>query len=192
MRALMTLAFVFFVAAVAKADTMSITASGTWDGLAPTSPESAPDASWSFSFDVTTPLAPDDTATFTNFSFRLDGAPVATQASFLKFFDSKGSGLFDLGLADGDFLFLQGQQIFDAHGALIPGTYAADVSILAGSPFPGTVGSGDGTVVVSSINPGAAVPEPASIVGLATGLVTLATLGHRRNRPARHSLPPGS
>ena len=155
-----------------------ITASGTWNNLAPTSPESAPGASWSFSLDVTTPLAADDTAAFANFTFSLDGKAVATDASFLEFFDTAGNGLFDVGLADGDFLTLRGAQVFDDDGALIPGTYAARLSILATSS-PLSTGLGRGTVVVSEASdPGAAVPEPASAVGLATGLVALA--GFRR------------
>jgi hypothetical protein len=191
MRALMTLAFVFSVAAVAKADTVLITASGIWDGLAPTSPESAPGASWSFSLDVTTPLAGDDTATFSGFSFKLDHTPVATRATFLKFFDSQGLGLFDLGFADGEFLTLRGPQIFDPGGDLIPGTYSADLTIVAASSSPTSIGLGEGTVVVETIDP-SVVPEPSSIAGLATGLVALSALGVRRSRRARGSRQTGS
>jgi hypothetical protein len=174
MRALAALAFVLISAAAADADSFLITASGTWNGLAPTSPESAPGSSWSFSLDVTAPLSFDNTAAFSSFSFALDGTPVSTGASFLEFFDKASLGLFDLGLADGDFLTLSGAQVFDAAGELIPGSYAARISIFATSS---PIGRGRGTVVIN--DPPGAVPEPASIVGLATGLVALA--GFRRS-----------
>jgi hypothetical protein len=164
----------------ARGDTFLVTGSGTWASDAPTTALSAPDATWSFSYDETTPLNAFPSGPIgnpTNFSYELNGTPVAEPLAGVEYFATVDFGLLSLSFSGGDHLQLYGVQVYDASLSLIPGVYDAviDANQTLSSPF----GEGTGTVTISS------VPEPASIalVGLGLGLVALSAarrLMHRR------------
>jgi hypothetical protein len=171
MRTPAALIFALLLPSAATADTFLVTGSGTWDDTAPTTVESAPGAAWSFSFEVTTPLAADHTATVSAFSFSLDGAPVDDPASFVEFFTAASSGLFDVALANDDLLTLLGDQVFNALGGLKTGVFDADIEVIATNPL--AVGTGSGQVTITPAAASSPVPEPSSIVTLAVGLIGL-------------------
>ncbi len=168
---------------IAVADTFLVTGTGTWDDTAPTTLESAPGAAWSFSFDVTTPLAADHTATLSNFAFWLDGTPVDNPATFLEFFTAANSGLFDVALANDDVLTLFGDQVFNARGELKVGVFGADIEVIATNPLAAGTGSGQVTIALDSDPP--PVPEPSSIAVLAIGLMSVSCARLLRGRRRR-------
>jgi hypothetical protein len=84
------------VAGDAAAGTVFFSGSGTWGDSAPSTPYSAPDESWSFSFDLPNPIASNPTFQATDFVYDLNGSPVSTPLSSVKFFPVANAGLFDL------------------------------------------------------------------------------------------------
>jgi hypothetical protein len=183
MRALAPLILALLIPSAASADTFLVTGSGTWDDSAPTTTESAPGAAWSFSFEVATPLAFDDTATFSNFAFQLDGTPVDDPATFLEFFTGSSSGLFDLAFANNDLLTLFGDQVFDASGSLTAGVFAAEISILV--PATLAEGTGSGRVTIGPASDPTSVPEPSSFAAFAIGLMAVSCAALWRGRTSR-------
>ncbi len=183
MRSLAALILALLLPAAASADTFLVNGSGTWDAFAPTTTESAPGAAWSFSFEVTAPLAFDGTAAFSGFAFALDGAPVDNPATFVEFFTAASSGLFDVALANNDVLTLFGDQVFDSSGNLTPGTFAADIAVISASTLAEGMGSGQVTIALAS-DP-AAVPEPSSFAAFAIGLMSVSCASLWRGRASR-------
>jgi hypothetical protein len=133
-------------------------------------PESAPDASWSFSFVVSDPATdatPNgggfQTQQVSGFVYLLNGVPVPVSLLSADFFDVLDLGLFDLNLSDSEIVSFFGAQVFGGspppNMTFIPGVYPAGISM------NGHDSSGSGTVTITSIS----VPEPGtlSLLGLA-------------------------
>jgi hypothetical protein len=165
----------------ARADAVVVSGSGTWAAATPTTAESVAGESFSFSFDISNPftgtastgsLATTDAM---NFSYDLNGSPVAVSLSAVVFYAPSSSGLFDLELSDGDLLDAFGPDI-GSTGTLTFTDTSANFAI--NDPFSSPIGSGNGSVSVSST-----VPEPISFTLLGTGLFGL--LAVRRNAKMR-------
>jgi hypothetical protein len=170
------------VQSVAIGGTVAISGSGTWNASTLVTDVSAPNATWSFSFDVSSPVPTDDStpAAVTNASYSLNGTPVVSETlTTVIFFDSGFSGMFELIFSiphsTGDTVDLYGAQVFDSSGNLIPGSYQAnsDVNLTVGPPS----GSGSGTVLIEAV-----IPEPSSIISGGIAVVALAGLGLVRCR----------
>jgi hypothetical protein len=172
----------FLVQSAAIGGTVAISGSGTWNANTLVTDVSAPNATWSFSFDVSSPVPTDDKtpAAVTNASYLLNGTPVVSETlTTVIFFDSGSNGMFELIFSiphsTGDTVDLYGAQVFDSSGNLIPGSYPAssDVNLTVGGP----PGSGSGTVVIEAV-----IPEPSSIISGGIAVVALAGLGLVRRR----------
>jgi hypothetical protein len=97
---------------------LSVSGSGTFDPYVPTTAESAPNASWNFSFDVSSTPAVSNVypgvsfdTSFSDFSYYLNGAPVTTTLTELTWFNAGEAGLIDLIFPDGG-LGLFGSQAY--------------------------------------------------------------------------------
>jgi hypothetical protein len=99
------------VAGDAAAGTVFFSGSGTWGDSAPSTPYSAPDESWSFSFDLPNPIASNPTFQATDFVYDLNGSPVSTPLSSVKFFPVANAGLFDLNFSDGGVVSFYGADV---------------------------------------------------------------------------------
>jgi PEP-CTERM motif len=166
----------------ARAD-FQITGSGMFGdpSPAPSSPLFAANGTWSFSFDVTSPVPTDDMTAVTvyNATYLLNGSPVAGETPVsATFYDNSLSGLFDLNFPPPDVLNLYGAQIFDSSGNLIPGVYPAtiDVGLSQGGP-PANLGSGTVTVTPLSV-----IPEPSTMIIMGVSGAALAGVGVLRRR----------
>jgi hypothetical protein len=154
-------------AAAANAGEVLVTGSGTWGPLAPTTLVSAPEESFSFSFDLPNPIASNPTIQATDFSYDLAGAPVAVGLDGVVFFPTSSSGLFDLDLASGDVVSLYGADVGSSL-TLTTGVFPATVGY-AGSPPVG-----EGTVTIT------AVPEPSAWVMMLLGVGALGAVARMR------------
>jgi hypothetical protein len=172
------------VQSAAIGGTVAISGSGTWNASTLVTDVSAPNATWSFSFDVSSPVPTDDStpAAVTNASYSLNGTPVVSETlTTVTFFDSSFNGMIDLNFSiphsTGDTVNLYGAQVFDSCGNLIPGSYQAnsDVNFTVGGP----PGSGSGTVVITTVT---TIPEPSSMISGGIAVVALAGLGLVRRR----------
>ena len=159
---------------MAGASTITISGSGTWDSTISSSTGlSAPNATWSFSFDVPNPLDANSTTMVTNASYSLNGSVVSDTITDIQFYDTNSYGLFDIDFASGDTLALYGAQIYNPTTlAITPGTYAAAIEDNDANTYVGAPGGeGSGTVTVGS------VPEPSSLVNGGVAVAILVGLG---------------
>jgi hypothetical protein len=172
------------VQSAAIGGTVAISGSGTWNANTLVTDVSAPNATWSFSFDVSSPVPTDDStpAAVINASYLLNGIPVVSETlTTVLFFDSGFDGMFDLNFSIpgsiGDTVNLYGAQVFDSSGNLISGWYQAnsDVNLTAGPPS----GSGSGTVLIEPVT---TIPEPTSIISGGIAVAVLAGFGLVRRR----------
>lgn len=170
------------VQSAAIGGTVAISGSGTWNANTLVTDVSAPNATWSFSFDVSSPVADTTPEPVTNASYLLNGTPVVSETlTTVTFYDSGLNGLFDLNFSiphsTGDTVNLYGAQVFDSSGNLIPGSYQAnsDVNLTVGPPS----GSGSGTVLIGTVT---TIPEPSSMISGGIAVVALAGLGLVRRR----------
>jgi hypothetical protein len=167
------------VQSAAIGGTVAISGSGTWNANTLVTDVSAPNATWSFSFDVSSPVADTTPEPVTNASYLLNGTPVVSEMlTTVTFYDSGLSGGFDLNFSGGDTVSLYGPQVFDSSGNLIPGSYTASSAAVnaAGVPPPGT---GSATFLVGTVT---TIPEPSSIISGGIAVVALAGLGLVRRR----------
>lgn len=168
---LITVSVLLLSVSAAKADSV-ISAIGTWGDGTPTTSESAPGATWSFSFVVSDPATdatPNgggfETQQVSEFAYFLNGSPISVTLLDAIFFDVPDLGLFDLELSDGYTISLYGPQ---AYG----GTTPPDMTFMEGV-YPATAGmndalpTGSGTVTIT------AAPEPATLSLLALALFGL-------------------
>jgi hypothetical protein len=164
------LAAVIGVAGDAAAGTVFFSGSGTWGDSAPSTPYSAPDESWSFSFDLPNPIASNPTFQATDFVYDLNGSPVSTPLSSVKFFPVANAGLFDLNFSDGGVVSFYGADVGSSL-TLIPGTYPATSGL--NDLFPAV---GSGTVTLT------AVPEPSIWAMMTLGFACLGFAAFRVRR----------
>jgi hypothetical protein len=171
------------VQSAAIGGTVAISGSGTWNANTLVTDVSAPNATWSFSFDVSSPVADTTPEPVINASYLLNGTPVVSETlTTVTFYDSGLFGGFDLNFSipgsTGDTVSLYGAQVFDSSGNLIPGSYTASSAAVnaAGVPPPGT---GSATFLIGAVT---TIPEPASIISGGIAVVALAGLGLVRRR----------
>jgi hypothetical protein len=173
------------------AGTFTVTDSGTWAGDAPTSTESAPNVSWSLSFQVASSPTPINFDTgvqtvvpITNLLFDLNGLPVQDQASGASVALFTGEG-FRLRFSNNDSLQIQD------NGQLYSGSESSP-TVLAGTYPPGFATNAflfvnstsdfyyftSNSIVITASDP--ATPEPSSFLLLAAGLAALTGIATKR------------
>ena len=169
------------------AATISYTDSGTFTAATPTTPFSGPSEAWSFSFQAdTNPVVLDfgnggfDFA-FSNFRYSLNGSVDAITPTTIRFFTAAngggfficfgaqpcGNGVFPNGLGTG----FGGPQLYSGPNSaptLLPGSFILPFAVAVNS---NSYDQGNTTLL-------AAIPEPATWLTLAVGLVVLG--GRRR------------
>ena len=152
---------------VASANTITnISGSGVWESTAPVSSYSAPLATWQFSFNLPTTLSANPTTQATAFTYLLNGVAVPGDPTSIEFFAAANLGLFDIHFpAITVSLFSPTNTDVGSSGTLIPGVYPTGISINdAGAVVDGTI------TIVQGVSQ-SAVPEPSSMVLLATALL---------------------
>ena len=185
-----------FGAATARADSTTISGSGTWGASAADTSWSFPNESWSFSFTVPNPTPVSVfngdsnelvTTAISNFSYTLNGGAVNIPPALIIFFTAAEGGGFEIQFTAGGVDNTHGFQCaqsfceFDAFGdQLFTGT-APFITLTAGTISPvdfdqqgangGTNGS-LGTGVATNFTGPAATPEPGTL-----SLLALGTLG---------------
>lgn len=181
----------------AQAGVIVISGSGTWGSSAPTSTWSAPNETYSFSFDLPDPPnsaspAPGTditggyvTTQITNFVYDLNGSSVGGTPTYgVEFYPASFGGGFDLlfSSSNADLVDFYGPVIESAAGGNIPlGTYTENIDFSL-TNFPS--GNGTASIVVSSLSVPAAAPEPATwallLFGFAGVAATSWVQGRRR------------
>ncbi len=153
------------ISTAANAAQAVIFGSGTFSDAAPSTATTAPNGTWSFSFNLPNPIASNPVYEVTNFSYLLNGTPIAIGLSNVKFFNADDGGLFDLNFTDTTQIEYTGTDIGSTLTLLL-GTFDAN---------DGTSGSffGDGGYIGSGSVTVANVSEPASLGILALGLAGL-------------------
>lgn len=183
-----------FGAAAAKADSTTISGSGTWGSGAPITSWSAPNDTWSFSFTLPNPTPVTFfngdsneliTTAISNFSYTLSGSLVNIPPANIIFFTAAEGGGFQIQFTAGGFDTTQNFACsvvsfceFDAFGdQLFTGT-APFITLTAGKILPvdfdqqGTQGSTNGggaTGTTTSFTGPKATPEPTTLSLLALG-----------------------
>jgi hypothetical protein len=167
-----------FGAPAAQADTISYSASGTFSGATPTSAFSAPGETWSFSFTADSNPAVLEFGNggfdfaFSNFTYSLNGSPVAIAPTAIRFFTAAngggfficfvqpcGMGVFPNGLTAG------GPQLYTGPNSaptLLPGPFIS----LPFAVAVNSIGYGEANITLQ-----ASVPEPSTLLMLAAGLL---------------------
>jgi hypothetical protein len=179
----------FLLAAVVGntwAGPVTITGSGTWSSTATTAGLSAPNESWTLSFEVSSPIPLTNVNTTGGQSvavldavYKLNGVVVGT-INDARFFSSGFSGLFSLdfsGVGSPNDLDFYGPQVFDStSGAILTNTYSG-VSDVGVTHDP----AGEGTASFT-IAPTATVPEPSTLINCVTALGFLGFVRWNRRR----------
>jgi hypothetical protein len=166
----------------AQGDTISYSDSGTFSSSTPSSDFSGPSETWSFSFDADTNPAVSDTGmggfsfAFSDFSYSLDGSPVAITPTFIRFFSGTNFGGFAICFDGTTFgtcsegLATDGPQMYTGTPSaptLIPGTFLQDgFGVIVDS---NTYGEPNTTLQATST-----VPEPSTL--LLTGICFLGVM----------------
>jgi hypothetical protein len=174
--------------APAYAGTISYSDSGTFSASTPSSAFSGPDETWSFAFQADSNPAVSDVGmggldfAFSNFSYSLDGSPVAITPTFVRFFSGTNDGGFAI-CFDGttnatcsEGLATDGPQMYTGTTSaptLVPGTFVQDGldAIVDSVTF-----SEPNTTLQAT------TPEPSTLLTLAAGLLALAGRRLQRRR----------
>ncbi len=146
----------------ANAAQVVIFGSGTFGDFAPSTATTAPNGTWSFSFNLPNPIASNPVYEVTNFSYSLNGTPIAIGLSNLEFFNADDRGLFDLNFTDATRIAYIGTDIGSTLTLLL-GTFDA-ITIVE------KIDISSGSVTVANVSE---VSEPASLGILALGLAGL-------------------
>ena len=169
-----------FLPTASFADVLLVQDSGTWGSTAPTTTWSAASESWSFSFEVNsnptpaanTPGVGFEISPVSDFTYMLNGSPVATTPTDVLFFNTVGSdgGLMEIDFSGAVFNFF-GPQAYS--GPESSPTINAGVYLIgAKSDFDSTSPAADlplsGDVTITDIT---TTPEPSSLILFGTGLM---------------------
>lgn len=162
---------------LAGASSIYFTGTGTWDQATPTTAYSAAGATWQFSFYLPNVIASNPTTQVTDFSYSLNGTPIATSLpGGIFFFPVSNGGGFDL------YPTIDNTSDVNVISVLFPYDVGSDLTITSGVFQAGmelndglTPGSGTGTVTI------AATPEPPSIILLGTALLLGGVLTYERS-----------
>jgi hypothetical protein len=173
----------------ASADTLIVSENGVWDATTPTTTWSAPNQSWSFSFDISsTPAVSNVTQTafggffdgaYSNFTYTLNGAPVSTALPEITWFSTGYGGLFNVNFVGASFE-LEGDQSYtgpETGPTIVPGTY--DLGLYSGVFLGSTLLPLTGDAVIAEGSP-SPTPEPSSLFLLGTGMLGLAYFAGRK------------
>lgn len=197
----MRLLFIAFAAASLSASTLTVSESGTFSGGVETSAFSAPDETWSFSFDVDSNPSVSNVSVgnwfdvaFTDFSYTLNGAPVTglgtPEITVFSAPPMVTGGLFQicfqgLGTCSAAFgpeygLSLFGPQIYsgsESSPTILAGSYSPTVLdvVVDGLSSNGLPGAGPVTIT----------PEPSSVTLLACGSALLLCVLVRSRKRAK-------
>jgi hypothetical protein len=189
MRALGLAVVLIFAAMSASAGTYVVSESGVFAANAPTTNESAPNATFSYSFLTSTTPVVNYTisfcgfvcgfdAQFSDFTYTLNGATVDTGTPDLTWWDTAAGGLIDVAFADGQFSLFGSQAYTGLESAptITPGIYPLDPtqSVFELDMY------GDGATPLTGDLSIVATPEPSSLLFLATGLLGLGSLIRRK------------
>jgi hypothetical protein len=164
----------------AHADTISYSASGTFSGSTASSTFSGPSETWAFSFQADTHPTILEFGNggfnfaFSNFSYSLNGSPVAIMPTFIRFFSGGNGGGFAICFNGTnaqnctDALgFIFGPQMYTGMTSaptLLPGPFTSDLGFVVNSA---AFDLGN-TAVQTTVT-----PEPSALLTLAAGLLTL-------------------
>jgi hypothetical protein len=169
--------------APAHANTISYSDSGTFSASVPSSEFSGPSEPWTFDFEADANPAVSDVGMggfdfeFSDFSYSLDGSPVAITPTFIRFFSATNGGGFEIcfngtttanctdGLATG---FSDPPLYTGPNSAptLLPGPFDLDA-------FAVSVNSVGFDLPNTTLQATSAVPEPSTLLTLAAGLLAL-------------------
>lgn len=170
--AAMALALAAGVTATPAAALVHVAGQGIWNPTTISTAHINPESTFSYSFDLPNVLPPSlggfgyTTNAFSNFSFLLDGTPVAEALIDVVFYTSPSGGLFDLDFAS-ETLSLFGADV-GGDGTLVRGFYVADYG------YAGHGGEGAGFVALT------AVPEPAAWALMLAGFGVVGVAARRR------------
>jgi hypothetical protein len=170
----------------AHADTIYYSDSGTFSSSTPsdTFGFSGPSETWAFSFEADSNPAVSDTGmggfsfAFSDFSYSLDGSPVAITPTFIRFFSGTNGGGFAICFDGTTFgtcsegFATDGPQMYTGMPSaptLIPGAFVQDGLGLISDSI--TYAEPNTTLQ------GTAVPEPSTLLTLATALLALGVRG---------------
>jgi hypothetical protein len=172
----------------ASAEVLTVTENGVWGANASTTPWSAPNETWNFSFQISsnpavsnviqTPFGAFFDGAFSNFNYTLNGAAVSTPLPEITWFSSGYGGLFDVNWAGVSFE-PEGDQAYtgsESDPTIVPGTY--ELGLYSGVFLGEDLEPLAGDVVIAGAQ--APTPEPSSFFLLGTGLLALAGLARRK------------
>ncbi len=172
-----TLGMALSFAKVANATLVDIAGKGTWNANTPTSPFSAPNETWAFSFDLPQSFSPSGIGTpvtqFSNFNYLLNGSLVSSPTlSSVEFYTPNIDGIsFVLAFDTGDTVALFGPDV-GTSGTLSLGTFTAPITM--NDKFQET---GNGIVTLSIPS---ATPEPSPLALFGTGIFLLGYMAYRK------------
>ena len=162
----------------------TVSSSGTFGGSASTTPMTAPNQTWSFSFLIDSNPLPNSTELestrlpISGFEYRLNGSLVPANPSGASFYPALFGGGFDIETPE--VIVALGPQMFSgtlASPTILPGVYTLG---LDQNSVPSRIG--DASILGAQVTIGAAVPEPASVGLSLLGLVGLGLLLRRARK----------
>jgi len=166
-----------------SAATLTVTTSGTYSAGTPTTSWTAPNTSWSLSFNVASnPVVTSSTpgvdfdAPITNFVYKLNGSTLSVGTADVAFFSTIEGGLINIGVLGStanttalpvNGIELLGPQAYsgtEAAPTILPNAYAETQNLLAvgGTSYPQALGS----VTISAPSVTATPAPPSSILAL--------------------------
>lgn len=149
-----------------------ISGTGIWGPSTPVTAESAPGDTFSFRFDLPSPIGSNPTFQATDFLYTLSGSLVPVGLDSVTFFPLSSGGLFDLNLSDSNVVSASGADV-GSSGTIATGSFPADFAMFDAAP------EGNGVVNITS------TPEPSGFGLVVVALASMAILRLARHEMAR-------